>query len=112
MSEILDYEAEPQVRKSIFSLLSLLLGITTWGLGLITFLYIPYKIKVGESPKIPPILPVLFKFIFIAGLITTVLSFVRKEPSGLKKWGGLILNVMMVILGTLALIWAYSRYSQ
>jgi len=104
MSEILDYEAEPQVRKSIFSLISLLLGILAWTLFGVVIISISH-VNISEGLRVPQVFPILIRYILLAGLIATVMSFVRKEPSKGMKRGGLILNLLMTLLSIAANIW-------
>lgn len=98
MNEILD-EIEIKNTQKKFSKLSLMTALINLGLFSYLFLSIPKTIKVNEGIPEPPMIIVIATQIFcLVGIITTTLSFMKKEPSTLFKWVGAILNSLLFLL--------------
>ncbi|MDX1940999.1 MAG: hypothetical protein SFU99_10640 [Saprospiraceae bacterium] len=98
MNPILDEIENKNMSRITFSKLSFGVSIITTFLVIYLIGQIPSTIKVSEGIPQPPMFIVAATNIFcIVGLLFTILSFVKREPSRLFKWMGGILNIILFI---------------
>jgi len=104
MNDILDEVKEVRNSQKIFSWLSLIFAILTIFLA----------IKLGresttlslKTPQSFKILVNLTRISFVVGVVTTILSFARKELSSWYKWTGGVLNILLFIVVVGSMIYA------
>ncbi|MFK8102371.1 MAG: hypothetical protein AB8G15_07600 [Saprospiraceae bacterium] len=90
---------EPKKKWNVFSTLSIIFG----GLSIAAFLWmfaqVPTTIKASETlkPPLTPIIAEIYLTILSLGIISTVGSYLRKEPSRYRKQIGLGLNVFLFL---------------
>ena len=98
MDEILD-EIEVKNNQKKFSKLSFVMSFITFGLLYYLFSSFPKTINPREGlPEPSMIIVIAFQISCVIGLITTCLSFVRKEKSTWFKWVGGVLNILVFLL--------------
>lgn len=99
MNNILDeIEIEKQAGK-LFSKLSLVISLITLGLLCCFFLNISGQIKASEEFLAPSMAAIIGTQVScLSGVIITVLSFVKREPSTWFKWIGAILNILIFLI--------------
>ncbi|MEK7257947.1 MAG: hypothetical protein AAB316_24525 [Bacteroidota bacterium] len=101
-----EIESKPKLSKT-FSKLSFAFAVVS--LILIGYLFgqIPSQIKASDGLTQPPrILAVVANFLVIIGIVMTVLSFSKKEPTTWMKWVGGILNSIFFVMVIGSIIFA------
>jgi hypothetical protein len=100
MNPILDDTQKPLIASTLFSKLSFATAIITAILMVYYMSQIPSEVKASDIGK--PFIAqefVLAQLLFCAlGVIFTITSFVKKEPSNLIKWMGAIVNFLPVLI--------------
>lgn len=107
MNQVLDEIEDKKNSSKIFSKLSF--GTSMALLILVGYLFIhPMpQIKVGNTILQPlKILVALGYILLFFGLVTTFLSFFKREPPNWMKWVGGILNCLLLLLIIMAIILA------
>ncbi len=90
---------EPKKKWNIFSTLSIIFG----GLSIVAFLWMfaqtPTTMKASESlkPPLSPIIAEIYLTILSLGFISTIGSYLRREPSRYRKQIGAGLNAVLFI---------------
>lgn len=98
MDEILDAATESQSKSKMFSISSLVIALVTLSISGYLIMSIPARIKASEPLQAPPVIIVSALWFFcITGVIVTIFSFVKKEPSSWFKWVGAIINIFLCI---------------
>lgn len=97
MNNILDSETTTPNKKPYFAYTSFVFGVIVWPLSVLALFILPEKLSVGEMLALPPWLPVTLRVLFFGGLLCTIISFVRKEPSSFWKRVGTGLNVLFLL---------------
>lgn len=96
MHPILDEVPQSVNTKQTFARLSLIFGLLTAGLMWHLTNLIP---KTPEAlvtfQGIPNLLNPAIQLCLLIGVVTTILSFVKKKQSSLAKWVGLIINLII-----------------
>jgi hypothetical protein len=104
MNQILDETDKALTPQKTFSKWAFGTAITT---AILMFYYltkITSDIKVSEidKPVITPIYDILISLSCLLGLVFTVISFVKKEPSSVIKWIAAVINIAPLLI----VIWA------
>lgn len=103
MSEILDEIENKGNASKRFSILSLLASSVTINLCVLLVKGFSKIVRAGEGIYQPSILLIYaIGFFCLFGVVMTILSIVKKEPSSWSKWIGGILNILLffLLLGT------------
>ena len=97
MKETLD-SIENKNNQKIFSLLSFISSLVTLGIFTYLFFILPRVIRVSGGFPIPPLTVILVFYVsFFLGMITTIVSFIKKEPNSFYKWLGAVINIILFI---------------
>lgn len=96
MNNILDeHEIAAKKEQSLFSKLSLanaLITLVLWGYAILNM-----SRALREGSAIMSVVIVGIMFLCLTGILVTLLSFLKKEPSTWSKWVGAILNVFWLL---------------
>ncbi len=90
MTGILD---KIKINQKRFSKLSLINSLVTLGLSFYFFILVPENLKASEFHKSTMVI-IAIQLFCLTGIIMTILSFTKKEPSNWFKWIGAILNIL------------------
>ncbi len=97
MNEILD-EIEVKNKNKTYSRLSFINSLLNIGLISYHIAGIPRMVKASEGFPEPSKILITATLVFcLTGILMTILSFVKKEPSTLIKWLGAILNSLLFL---------------
>lgn len=96
MVEVLD-EVNHRNNQKIFSKVAFVIALTTIILASLLFCSFPTTVKPGQI--LEPNYFILFavRLSVIIGLITTILSFYKGEPSTWYKWIAAVLNILFIL---------------
>nr|MBS0037070.1 hypothetical protein [Saprospiraceae bacterium] len=90
---------ESKNNQSIFSKLSFINSLALLGIMSYFIMRIPSVIKASEGLPEPSLLLIIATHLLcVTGLLMTILSFTKKEPSTWFKWVGAILNGIIFLL--------------
>lgn len=99
MNEILD-EIEKKNIQTRFSILSLIIALIT--IGMLSYLFW----CMSKMTRPPEVIAYIVRLCFMSGILVTILSFVKKEPSTWFKWVGAVVNILIFLLVVGALVFA------
>ena len=100
MNQILDETEDVLIPKKTFSKLAFGTAINT---GILLFYYftkITSDIKVSDisKPIFTPTFDIILSLSLLLGLVFSIISFVKKEPSSAIKWIAAIINIAPLLL--------------
>jgi len=99
MDEILDATTESHSKSKMFSISSLVIAMVTLSISVYLITSIPARIKASEPLQAPPVIIITALWFFcITGVIVTIFSFAKREPSSWFKWVGGIFNIFLCLL--------------
>lgn len=97
MNNTLD-SIENKNNQRTFSILSFILSLVTLGIFIYLIFILPRVLRVSGGFPIPPLTVIIFLYVsFFLGMISTIVSFIKKEPNSFYKWLGAVINIILFI---------------